>query len=126
MSGNTYGKRTKTVGGSLTVWLQVERQDYSGGTINIAGLSPGDVIPAGSMCFLDKAGGTLQIVASTDAAATLKKVNGLLYNDVYIEEGDDYATGACIYRGNVYADRIPAVPDSVKLQLPEIRFTYEK
>jgi hypothetical protein len=127
MGWNTYGKREKKVGGSLPVWLKVDRQDYSGGTIDIGGLSAGDVIPAGSMCYLDTAGGTLTIVdGDTASSAELEKVTGLLYNDVSIEEGDDYATGACVYEGNVYADRIPTVPDSVKAQLTQIRFTNER
>jgi hypothetical protein len=125
MGFNTYGKRSKTIGGSTPVWLEVHGIDRSGGTIDISGLSVGDVIPAGSMCYLDTMGGTLQIIKDTDAA-DLGKVNGLLFNDVSIEEGDTYATGAVVYSGNVYADRIPPVPDSVKGQLPMIRFTYER
>ena len=125
MGFNTYGKRSKTIGGSVPVWLEVFRVDYSGGTIDITAMSPGDVIPAGSMCFLDKMGGTLQIVKDTDPQADLDNVNGLLFNDVSIEEGDSYATGAVVYAGNVYAERIPDVPVAVRAQLPMIRFTNE-
>jgi hypothetical protein len=125
MGFNTYGTRGKTIGGSLPIWLKVNNVDQCGGTIDISGLSAGDIIPAGSMCFLDAAGGTLQIIKDTDTA-DLGKVNGLLYNDVSIEEGDTYATGAVVFDGVVYADRIPTVPDSVKVQLPMIRFNYER
>ena len=125
MGFSTYGKRSGTIGGSLPVWLEVDCMDRAGGTIDISGLSPGDVIHAGAMCFLDKMGGTLKIVEDTATPTELGKVNGLLFNDVSIEEGDTYATGAVVYAGNVYADRIPNVPDSVKKQLPMIRFTYE-
>ena len=126
MGFNTYERRDKTIGGSVPVWIKVDRQDQAGGRIDISGYTAGDVIPAGSMCFLDVEGGTLQIIKSTNASATLLKVNALLLNDVYIEEGDTYATGAAVYAGNVYGDRIPTIPASVKLQLPMIRFTYER
>lgn len=125
MGFNTYGKTSETYGGGIPVWLKVDNVDYGGGTIDISGKSAGDIIPAGSMCYLDKMGGTLAIIASTAAAEVLATVNGLLLNDIVIEAGDTYATGAVVYAGNVYADRIPTVPATVKTQLTQIRFTYQ-
>ena len=126
MGFNTYGNSTKKIGGSLPIWLKVDGIDRSGGNIDISGLSAGDIIKAGSMCYLDKMGGTLKIVKDSDTAEVLATVNGLLFNDVSIDEGDTYATGAVVFAGNVYADRIPTVPDSVRKQLTQIRFTNEK
>lgn len=125
MGFNTYGKTSQTYGGGLPIWLKVNAQDYVGGTIDLSGYSAGDIIPAGSMCYLDKAGGTLLIVKSTDTAEVLATVNGLLLNEVVVDAGDTYATGACVFSGNIYADRIPTLPTSVKAQLPQIRFTYQ-
>ena len=116
----------KTIGGSLVVWREVRRQYQSGGRIDITGLSVGDVIPSGSMCYIDFAGGTLKIVKATDPQTELDMVNGLLHNDVYIEEGTTYATGAVVYDGDVYAERIPDVPDDVQARLTQIHFTYER
>jgi len=124
---NTYGRTTKEIGGSLPVWREVRRLYQSGGRIDITGLSPGDTIVAGSMCYLDFAGGTLQIVKDTDPTADQNKVNGLLFNDVHIFEGDTYATGAVVYDGDVYAERIPTVPVTVQnRQLSMIHFTKER
>jgi len=123
---NTYGSTTKEFGGGLPVWIEVFRNMQSGGNIDISGLSVGDTIPAGSMCYLDYAGGTLQIVKDTDPQTDLEKVNGLLFNDVHIFEGDTYATGAVVFAGNVYAERISEVPEDVQKQLTMIKFTYER
>ena len=75
------------------------------------------------MCYLDKQGGTLVIVASTDTE-NLTKVNGLLLNDIVKEDGDTAATGAVVTAGSVYADRID-VPDSVQALLKTIHFIKE-
>ena len=123
---NTYGRTTKDIGGSTPVWIEVARNMQAGGNIDISGLSAGDTIPAGSMCYLNHAGGTLKIVKDTDLQADLDMVNGLLFNDVHIYDGDTYATGAVVYSGNVFADRIPALPDDVKERLTMIHFTYER
>ena len=129
MGFNTYGKREKTIGGSLVVWYHVEHAYPSGGTIDILGmgLSAGDIIPAGSMCALDFAGGTLKIVPSTATVPELEEVNGLLLNDVSIEEGNDYATGAVVYEGTIYEERLAdSVPDDAKARMPRITFLKER
>lgn len=124
MGFNTYGKSTKSYGGSLPVWRRVDAMEMGGGTLDISASAIGVVATAGSMCYLDAAGGTLKIIASTDTA-NLTKVNGLLYNDIVKEEGDTFATGAVVYAGEIYGSRVD-VPDSVKAQLPQIHFVIEK
>lgn len=47
---------------------------------------------------------------------------GLTENDVWIEEGDEYATVASVYHGEIMEDRIQPIPQCVKDTLPMIKF----
>lgn len=47
---------------------------------------------------------------------------GLTENDVWIDEGDEYATVASVYHGEIMEDRIQPVPASYKKRLPMIKF----
>lgn len=120
MGFNTYGRTSKTYGGSLPIFLKVDATYPGGGTVDISAAAAGVVYKSGSMCYLDKQGGTLVIVASTDTE-NLTKVNGLLLNDIVKEDGGTAATGAVVTAGSVYADRID-VPDSVQALLKTIHF----
>lgn len=79
-------------------------------------------ITAGSLGALSA--GDVLIMA--DKAAASGKVyaipTGLTFNDVYIEEGDDSATVASVYHGEIMEDRIQPIPESVKAALPQIKF----
>lgn len=48
---------------------------------------------------------------------------GITENDVWIEEGDEYATVASVYHGEIMEDRIQPIPDCIKSVLPMIKFT---
>lgn len=47
---------------------------------------------------------------------------GITENDVWIEEGDEYATVASVYHGEIMEDRIQPIPQVVKKALPMIKF----
>ncbi len=47
---------------------------------------------------------------------------GLTENDVWIEDGDKYATVASVYHGEIMEDRIQPIPYCVKGVLPMIKF----
>lgn len=47
---------------------------------------------------------------------------GLTENDVWIEEGDEFATVASVYHGEIMEDRIQPIPQCVKNLLPMIKF----
>ncbi len=47
---------------------------------------------------------------------------GLTENDVWIDNGDEYATVASVFHGEIMEDRIQPVPDCVKRVLPMIKF----
>ena len=84
----------------------------------------GDVIPAGSMCALDQAAHTITIVKASDSDA-LANVNGLLQNDIYVDEAvkgeNGAATGNVVFAGEIYIDRLAeAVPATVLAKLPMI------
>lgn len=47
---------------------------------------------------------------------------GLTENDVWIDEGDEYATCASVFHGEVMEDRIQPIPQAIKNVLPQIKF----
>lgn len=71
-------------------------------------LSKGDVLIRAS-----KAGAAAKIYATP---------TGLTENDVWIESGDDSATIASVYHGEIMEDRIQPIPQCVKEVLPMIKF----
>ena len=130
-SFNTYGKTSKEFGSGKNIWLQVKGIHRCGGNIDLTGYKTGDVIPAGSMCTLDVMGGSIKIVKASEIGTAEGKtspilIKGLLYNDIYVEDGTTYATGAVVYHGEIFADRLAeAVPVEVKAVLPQIVFVNE-
>ena len=62
MSFNTYGARSKSLGMNLIpVWVKVDGVYQGGGKLHVSssfvsGYPVGTVIPAGTPCYLDKAG----------------------------------------------------------------------
>lgn len=122
-SFNTFGKTSKSYGSGKNVWHEIKGAYPVGGTIaNLADYEVGDVIPAGSMCVLDQAAHTITIVGEGGAT---DNVNGLLQNDIYVDEGvkgeNGNATGNVVFAGEIYIDRLEvAVPDTVLAKLPMI------
>lgn len=58
---NTYANKTKTIGGSLPVWLEINGKKVSGYTLN-GTLSAGDIVPAGSPVYAPKVGGKANVL----------------------------------------------------------------
>ncbi len=111
-----YGRTEKVFGSGKNIWFDVPKVYPVGGVIDTAGLDKGDIIPAGSICALDTASGVLTIVASD--AESFEGVNGLLYNDVIVNE---YTTGTVVYEGVVFEDMLEAkVPAGAKALMPNI------
>ena len=100
-----------------------------GGNITNISEYKGKVIPSGSMCQLDQSAHTIKIIKASEiktatqdsAAIEPSTIKGLLYHDVYVDADTTYATGAVVFEGMIYADRLEeAVPDEVWAVLPQI------
>jgi len=63
-----YGKKEKEFLPGKNIWVDVPKVYPVGGVIDTTGMTPGDVIPAGSMCILDTAAGTIKIITSANAS----------------------------------------------------------
>lgn len=130
-SFNTFGKTSKAYGQGKNIWHEIKGAYPVGGTIaNLSAYKIGDVIPAGSMCALDQATHTITIVKASDSDQ-LANVNGLLQNDIYIDEAvkgeNGNATGNVVFAGEIYIDRLEEeVPASVLSNLPMIVSINEK
>lgn len=130
-SFNTFGKTSKAYGQGKNIWHEIKGAYPVGGTIaNLSAYEIGDVIPAGSMCALDQATHTITIVKASDSGQ-LANVNGLLQNDIYIDEAvkgeNGNATGNVVFAGEIYIDRLEEeVPASVLSNLPMIVSINEK
>lgn len=127
--GNTFGRAEKTYGSGKNIWHEVKGAYPCGGNITNISDFEGKVIPAGSMCQFDQVTGTIKIIKASEiktetqsgASVEPSTIKGLLYNDVYIEENTDYATGSVVYAGEIYSDRLAeAVPEEVWAVLPMI------
>ena len=77
MSFNTYGSKSKDYGMKLIpVWIKVDGVYQGGGKLYVASsftseYPVGTVIPAGTPCYLDKAGGTLKPAYTYELAKAL-------------------------------------------------------
>ena len=124
-SFNTFGKTNKSYGASKNIWHEVKGAYPVGGTIaNLSEYALGTVIPAGSMCVLNQSNHTITIVEASDTNS-LANVNGLLQNDIYVDEAvkgeNGNATGNVVFAGEIYVDRLKeAIPASVLSNLPMI------
>lgn len=118
------------IGGDFPVWVnQQNLLLYPGGNyIELSGdYNAGDVIHAGTPVIYEGPGKKATIVEISDAE-NLKKVNGLIFNDVCIPNDCISATCAVAYSGIIYANRAnggEGLPESLKAQLPQITFIYE-
>jgi hypothetical protein len=121
--GNVFGRTSKSYDSGKHIWHEVKGQYPVGGKIVNASEYAGKVIPAGSMCKYDSVNAEITIIKNADAAANKADIKGLLFHDVYVDadlEGA-YATGAVVFAGEIYADRLEeAVPAEVWAVLPMI------
>ncbi len=63
-----YGRTTKEYLPGKNIWVDVPKVYPVGGVIDTTGMTLGNVIPAGSMCVLDTAAGTIKIITSANAS----------------------------------------------------------
>lgn len=116
------------VGGDFPVWIGPNIELYpGGGSLNLSDYKAGDVIPAGTPVIYEGPGKQVTVVKITDAE-NMKKVNGLIYNDVCIPNNCISASCAVAYKGKIYANRAnggEGLPKSLMAQLPQIAFVYE-
>ena len=125
-SFNTFGSTSKTYGSGKNIWHEIKGAYPVGGTIsNLSDFAVGSVIPAGSMCKYDAVNATIKILTNTEATATPADVNGLLRDDIYVDEAvkgtNGAATGSVVYSGEIYVDRCAqAIPATVLAVLPMI------
>lgn len=135
--GNVFGKTSREYGGSKNIWHEVKGQFPVGGKITNADDFKGNVIPSGSMCKYDEVKAEVTIVKASevktatqpDAMVEPSSIRGLLYHDVYVETelSNTYATGAVVFAGEIYIDRLAEeIPAEVLAVLPMIVPIHEK
>lgn len=127
-SFNTFGKRSREFGGGKNIWYEISGKYPGGGSVtNLSDFEC--VIPAGSMVVFDHAKHQAKIVKAADVKTAKntggtvepKTINGLLENDIWLEEGTTYATATVVFAGKIYSDRVEeTIPDEVFANLPEI------
>lgn len=72
-------------------------------------------------------GDVLHIISATGSDKPAVKPTGLSWRQIYIDSDNaTYGTVAVVTKGQVLADRIPAVDDYIKNALPGITFEYEQ
>lgn len=72
-------------------------------------------------------GDVLHIISATGSNKPAVKPTGLSWRQIYIDSDNaTYGTVAVVTKGQVLADRIPAVDDYIKNALPGITFEYEQ
>lgn len=127
--GNTFGRGQKEFNSGKNIWHKVVNQYPVGGNITNISDYKGKVIPAGSMCQLDQPAHTIKIIKASEiktasqsgASVEPATIKGLLYHDVYVDADTGYATGAVVFEGMIYADRLAeTIPDEVWAVLPQI------
>lgn len=106
-----YGRKEKTFGSGKNIWVDVPKVYPVGGKINTSGMTLGDVIPAGSICALNTAAGTIRVypaiytepvaevdtltithAATADGNVTISLDGGDVSVSVAVATGDDEPT----------------------------------
>lgn len=83
-------------------------------------------ISAGTLGALSD-GDVLHIISASGSSKPAVKPTGLSWRQIYIDSDNaTYGTVAVVTKGQVLADRIPAVDDYIKNALPGITFEYEQ
>ena len=125
-SFNSFGSTSKTYGAGKNIWHEISGTYPVGGTIsNLSDFTSGTVIPSGSMCKYDAVNATIKILTAADATTTPTDVNGLLKEDIYVDDAvkgtNGAATGCVVYAGEIYVSRcVQAIPSTVLAVLPQI------
>lgn len=128
-SFNSFGSTSKTYGSGKNVWHEISGAYPVGGTItNLSDFASGSVIPSGSMCVYDPVAATIKIAtaaAITAGTVTAASVNGLLKEDIYVDDAvkgtNGAATGCVVYAGELYVNRCSeTIPSAVLAVLPQI------
>lgn len=120
---NTIGGSQGEVFGSNECWIDVDKMIHFGRKIDLAqaGLSEGDVLPAGTMVHYDNESDFAEVIKGNASAEKLKTVNGLTRHDVRIPSNCIFASVGIVVAGKLYGDATD-VPASVEAQLPMIVF----
>lgn len=119
---NTMSQQTHSIGGgNVECWIDVDKIIHIGRKINLEGLAPGTVIPAGTMVHFDNLSDFAEIIKADAGSAKLATVNGLTRHDIKVVEGTFYASTAIVTSGKCWGDATD-VPASVEAQLPNIEF----
>lgn len=113
--GNTFDKKKVAYGHGRKVWREVHDQYPAGGTIkNTSDFLGTKVVPAGSLVSYDMEKKEITVITKASLAAAViggtvdaqkaaaLKINGYLYNDAPLTDENTIATGAVIYRGEIY------------------------
>lgn len=120
--GNSFNtSSTDFEAGKVPIWLHTDEFYPAGCTLN--NQTAGNVIPAGTPVYVAKMGGEATIIDGSSQTAPETGVTGLLLEDVTI--GNAGATGTIVTKGQVLADRIPALSAAIKALLPSITFVNE-
>ena len=82
-----YGRTTKEYLPGKNIWVDVPKVYPVGGVIDTTGMTLGNVIPAGSMCILDTAAGTIKIITSANASGAAE-VDTLTITAIPTEAGN--------------------------------------
>lgn len=70
--GNVFGKDSRTFASEMQpVWISVDESKLSGGTVDVSGLSKGDLIPMALPVYLPKMGGTAQLIIGFSVKANV-------------------------------------------------------
>lgn len=83
-----YGRIVKEYGSGKNIWVDVPKVYPVGGKINTSGMTLGDIIPAGSICALNTAAGTIDVYSA-------------ISSDAVAEEDTLTITAGCSTSGNV-------------------------
>lgn len=94
--------------------IEADSSDQNGITYTLTfAAAPGEI----------SAGGILVKATAAGASAKVYAVpTGMSENDVYIDEGTEYATISSVFDGVIWEDRVQPVPECFKEKLPQIKF----
>lgn len=114
--GNTFDKKHVAYGHARKVWREVHDQYPAGGKIvNTSDFLTTKVVPAGQPVKYDMEKKEITVITQAQLAACVGEggvvnataakalgINGYLYNDAPLTDENTYATGAVVYRGELY------------------------
>lgn len=117
---NTIGSSSDQFGGSTHVWARVDRVIHGGRKINTTGMTPGTVIPAGTLVQYTYNSEYVTILTSSSSLSAGNHY-GLIFNDVCIPDNCIFASCAIVTHGVVWADAID-VAEAQQQYMPGIEF----